>query len=189
MVESTLINPLREGDALLLVDVQNDFFPGGPLPIPDGGRILPVLNRWTSWAEFHNALVYASRDWHPIGHTSFVTDGGEWPSHCIQDTTGAAFHPDLYLPPAVIKVSKGNRFDRDQFSAFNGTGLEAHMQRHGVRRLWVGGLAQDGSVLHTVLDARRLGFEVHLIPGGSRPHTIEGGREALEWMRTCGAWV
>jgi len=177
---------LASGDALLLVDVQVDFCPGGALPIPDGDRVVPALNAWIAAATSAGAPVYASRDWHPAGHPSFTSEGGQWPVHCVQDTPGAAFHPDLRLPADVVKISKGTRFDQDQYSAFHETGLEARLRRDGVRRLWVGGLAQDVCVSATALDARRLGFDVHLIAGGSLPVSREGGLAALRRMSDAG---
>ena len=179
----------RPGDALLLVDVQNDFCPGGALPIPEGDRVVPVLNQWTAEAVTAGIHVFASRDWHPIGHPSFDSEGGKWPVHCLQDTAGAAFHPDLRLPPGAVVVTKGTRFDQDQYSAFDQTGLHERLRKDGVRRLWVGGLAQDVCVCATVLDARREGYEVALIPGGSFPVTAEGGVDALRRMREAGVTV
>ena len=178
---------LGRGDALLVVDVQNDFCPGGALPIPDGDRVIPVLNEWTEAAEAVGVPVYASRDWHPQGHPSFATEGGEWPVHCLQDSPGAAFHPDLRLPAGTVVVTKGTRFDQDQYSAFDETGLDARLRKDGVTRLWVGGLAQDVCVRATVLDARRAGYEVTLIPGGSLPVTPAGGADAADRMREAGA--
>lgn len=177
---------LRNGDALLLVDVQNDFCPGGALPIPEGHRVVPVLNGWIEAADSAGVPIYASRDWHPRGHPSFREEGGEWPVHCLQDTAGAAFHPELRLPPDTTVVTKGTRFDQDQYSAFDQTGLEERLRRDGVRRLWAGGLAQDVCVCASVLDARTLGFQVSLIPGGSLPVTSEGGEDALRRMREVG---
>ena len=174
-------------DALLIVDVQVDFCPGGALPIEGGDGVVPVINEWIRKTRAAGRPVLASRDWHPIGHPSFVTSGGPWPAHCLQDSPGAAFHPDLELPPDVIKVTKGTRFDRDQYSAFQDTGLEACLERLGVERLLVGGLALDVCVKATVLDALELGFQVRLLPGASLPVTRERGREALEAMRRAGA--
>ena len=180
---------LRAGDALLVVDVQNDFCPGGALPIPEGDRVVPVLNAWIAEATRTGVPIFASRDWHPRGHPSFATEGGEWPEHCLQDSRGAALHPGLRLPDSAVVVTKGTRFDRDQYSAFDGTGLDTRLRRDGVRRLLVGGLAQDVCVRATVLDARRLGFDVVLIPGASLPVTTEGGAEALREMRSQGVTV
>lgn len=177
---------LRAGDAVLVVDVQYDFCPGGALPIPYGDKVLPALNLWLDAARLAKLPVYASRDWHPEGHLSFERQGGPWPEHCLQDTPGAAFHSGLRLPPDVVKISKGTRFDQDQYSAFDQTGLDARLRRDGVIRLWVGGLAEDVCVAATAIDARTLGFEVCLIPGGSLPVTSEGGVAARRRMRDAG---
>jgi nicotinamidase/pyrazinamidase len=178
---------LRSGDALLIVDVQKDFCPAGALPIEDGDKIVPVLNRWISAALAKAVPIYASRDWHPVGHVSFKESGGLWPPHCIQDSDGARFHPDLKLPRSVVKVTNGARFDKDQNSAFDETGLAGAMRKAGIQRLFVGGLAEDVCVLATVLDGRREGFEVVLITDATRPLTPQGGEEAREKMRHAGA--
>lgn len=178
---------LQPGDALIVVDVQRDFCEGGALAIREGDRVVPVLNRWMSAAEASGVPVYASRDWHPLRHPSFLELGGPWPVHCVQDTAGAAFHADLSLPPSAIVVTKGTRFDRDQNSAFDGTGLEAELHRRGIRRLWVGGLAQDVCVCATVLDARRHGFETVVIADATMPVTREGRDRAEQQMREAGA--
>lgn len=178
---------LANGDALLIVDVQIDFCPGGALPVPEGDTVVSVLNGWIAAAAEKGVPVYASRDWHPAGHPSFNERGGQWPPHCLQDTPGAAFHPDLRLPADAIKVSKGVRFDKDQYSAFDDTGLAARMRGDGVTRLWVGGLAQDVCVEATVLEARREGFEVHVIEDAMRAITPEGGDAAARRMREAGA--
>jgi len=182
-------NELRQGDALLVIDVQNDFCPGGALPIAHGDEVVPVLNRWLAQAGENNIPVYASRDWHPAGHVSFKESGGEWPPHCLQDTDGAAFHSDLNLPESVIKVTKGVRFDHDQNSAFDETGLAAELRRRDVETVFVGGLAQDVCVLATVLDARREGFQVVLIERATRPVSPDGGNKALSDMRAAGAEI
>lgn len=178
---------LAPGDALLIVDVQPDFCPGGALPIAQGDAVIPVLNTWLAEARKLALPVYASRDWHPRGHMSFAERGGPWPPHCIQDTKGARFHPALDLPPDAIVVTKGVRFDQDQNSAFDQTGLAMELKRAGVKRLWVGGLAEDVCVLASVLDARKAGFSTHLIPEGARPVTVEGGAKARAAMRAAGA--
>src|SRR4051794_8753323 len=112
---------LQRGDALLIIDVQNDFCPGGALPIEHGDAVVPILNTWIGAAEAGGVPVYASRDFHPRTHLSFTQSGGRWPVHCLQDSDGARFHPDLRLPDTAIVVTKGTRFDRDQNSAFDGT--------------------------------------------------------------------
>lgn len=180
---------LREGDAILLVEVQPDFFPGGALPVDEGDRILPVLNEWLAAARERRVPVYASRDWHPAQHVSFAAYGGQWPAHCVQDTPGAAYHPELDLPEDAIKISKGVRLDRDQYSAFDQTGLAEHMRRRGIRRVFVGGLAQDVCVCASVLDGQKEGFEMHLIAAATRPVDPEAGARALEEMEQAGAVV
>ena len=176
-------------DALLLVDVQRDFCPGGFLPIPQGDEVVPVLNRWIGAASAAGVPVYASRDWHPADHVSFQDQGGPWPVHCVQDTPGASFHPDLALPNDAVIISKAQEVDKDAYSALDGTGLTERLRKAGVKRLWIGGLAQDVCVKATVLDALRDGFEVVLIEGGARPVTKQGGREALDAMKGAGAQV
>lgn len=181
------LDSLQEGDGLLLVDVQNDFCPGGTLPIEEGDKVVPVLNQWIEAAQAKGIPIYASRDWHPLQHMSFQGHGGKWPPHCVQDSEGAMFHPELKLPKNVVKITKGVRFDQDQNSAFDQTGLAEQLKRDGVRHLWIGGLALDVCVLATVLDARRLGLEVHVILGATRPVTPEGGEEAIRVMHRAGA--
>lgn len=178
---------LQSGDALMIVDVQNDFCPGGALPIEGGDRVVPVLNRCIEAALASNTPVYASRDWHPSVHVSFKENGGPWPPHCVQDTEGARFHSDLKLPASAIVVTKGVRFDHDQYSAFHETGLGVELRKRGVLRLWIGGLAEDVCVHATVLDALREGFEVAVIENAVRPVTPEGGEKARREMQTAGA--
>jgi nicotinamidase/pyrazinamidase len=185
MAES--LNTLRAGDALIIVDVQRDFCAGGALAIENGDDVVPVLNRWILAAQRAGIPVYASRDWHPLRHPSFREFGGKWPPHCLQDTDGARFHDDLELPPATIVVTKGVRFDHDQNSAFDGTGLTTELHRSKVSRLWIGGLAQDVCVCATVLDARREGFDTIVIADATRPVTREGSELAEEEMRKAGA--
>ena len=184
-----MANPRRAfepGDALLLVDVQIDFCPGGALPIAEGDTVVPVLNRWIAAAADARVPVYASRDWHPRGHLSFTDSGGEWPAHCLQDSEGARFHPHLQLPDSTVIVTKGMRSDRDQYSAFDETGLAAALKTRGVTRVWVGGLAQDVCVRATALDARRLGFDTIVIRDGTRAVTSAGGERANAEMSDAG---
>lgn len=178
---------LQPGDALIVVDVQIDFCPGGALPIEGGDAVVPVLNRWMAAAVDAGVPVYASRDWHPLHHLSFTESGGEWPVHCVQDSHGARFHPGLKLPDSVTLVTKGVRFDRDQYSAFDETGLAMELRKRGVRRVWVGGLAQDVCVHATVLDARRHGFDTFVISDATRPVTAAGGERATAAMGNAGA--
>lgn len=181
--------PMKEGDALLIVDVQNDFCPGGALAIEEGDLVIPVLNEWIAAAEEKGVPVYASRDWHPLQHVSFEGQGGKWPPHCIQDSDGAAFARDLELSGDTVVVTKGVRFDKDQNSAFDETGLAEELKRRGIGRVFVGGLAQDVCVLASVLDARKHGLAVVLIDTATRPVTAEGGEDALRQMKAAGATV
>lgn len=178
---------LREGDALIAVDVQNDFCPGGALAVAGGDRVIPVLNDWIEAAVRMGVPVIASRDWHPVAHCSFQEQGGPWPAHCIQDTPGSAFHPDLQLPADAVIVSKGTAFDRDAYSAFDGTGLAGFLRQKDVRRLWIGGLALDVCVLETVKSACQLGFDTYVIAPATR--AVEPGKSSavLEAMRSAGA--
>lgn len=164
-----------------------DFCPGGSLPVADAHAIVPVLNRWIEAAASARIPVYASRDWHPRAHPSFREQGGPWPEHCVQDSPGAAFHPQLQLPADTVVITKGTRFDGDQNSAFDATGLAVHLRAKGVRRLFVGGLAQDVCVRATVLDALREGFAVRLLEAGMRAVNPRGARESLVEMLAAGA--
>lgn len=178
---------LQAGDALLIVDVQIDFCPGGALPIDDGDAVVPVLNQWIAAAVVASVPIFASRDWHPAEHLSFRQSGGQWPVHCLQDSDGARFHPDLDLPASTILVTKGVRFDKDQYSAFDDTGLAAELRKRNIGRVWIGGLALDVCVRATVLGARQEGFEAAVIADATRPVTAAGGDSANDDMRRAGA--
>jgi nicotinamidase/pyrazinamidase len=179
---------LSPADALLIVDVQNDFCPGGALAVTEGDKVVPIINEWIRMAEAGGAAVFASRDWHPADHISFRHRGGPWPPHCIQGTPGAEFHPDLNLPPNVQVISKADTPDRDSYSAFGGTDLSARLHAAGIQRLWIAGLAQDYCVRATALDGLREGFEVHLIVDATRAVNVEpeDGRRALEEVQRAG---
>lgn len=179
----------QRGDALIVVDVQRDFCPGGKLAVAGGDEVVGVLNRWINAAVTAGAEVLASRDWHPPGHCSFREEGGPWPEHCVQGTPGAEFHPELRLPEGVTIVSKGTSPAHDNYSAFDETGLGDLLDQRGITRVFVGGLAQDICVRATVMDACRLGLEVHVIADGTRPVDVEAGRQALQEMREAGAII
>lgn len=187
MADAEILEQMRDTDALIVVDVQPDFCPGGKLAIEHGDEVIPVINRWLAAAREQGIPVYASRDWHPAGHVSFEESGGQWPEHCVQDTDGAQFHPELELPEDAVKISKGIRLDKDQYSAFDDTGLAGHLRDRRVKRVWIGGLAEDVCVHATVLDACKSGFETHLIPDSTRPVTPEGGEKARKEMSGAGA--
>ena len=175
--------------ALIVVDVQNDFCPGGALAVREGGEVVPVFNRYLESFVKAGLPIYACRDWHPKNHKSFKAQGGPWPPHCVQDTPGADFHPDLKLPANAVIISKAWRSEDESYSEFEGTNLVLYLKRKGVRRVLVGGLATDYCVKHTVLDACRLGFETYLLTDASRGIDVKKGdsEKAVEEMKNAGA--
>jgi nicotinamidase/pyrazinamidase len=177
---------LARGDALVIVDVQNDFVPGGSLAVPRGDEIVPVLNQYIAAFLAAGLPVYATRDWHPADHCSFREHGGIWPAHCIAETAGAAFVTGLRLPASAIIVSKATGRDRDAYSGFAGTDLEARLRAAGAGRLYVGGLATDYCVLNTVRDACSLGFHVVLLAdaiGAVNANPGDGPKALAEMLR------
>lgn len=178
---------LQLGDALILVDVQNDFLPDGALAVPHGDAVIEPLNRMIKRFSDRGLPIFATRDWHPPDHTSFKAQGGPWPPHCVQNSEGAVIAKALHLPMDATVISKGFRTDADAYSGFEGTDLEMHLHQLGARRLFIGGLATDYCVRQTVLNARELGFDVILISDGIRgiaPATVE---KAIAEMVTAGA--
>jgi len=184
------VPPLGSGDALVVVDVQNDFLPGGSLGVPHGDEVIPVLNRWIARARERNVPVFATRDYHPPDHCSFRERGGPWPPHCVQGTPGAELAPGLEVPPEAV-VHKAMDRDREAYSGFDGTDLDARLRAQKVRRLFVGGLATDYCVLNTVKDARRLGYDVVLLESAVRPVEVRpgDGARAIAEMKELGATV
>ena len=180
---------LEPGDALIIVDLQRDFFPGGALPVADGNKVVPLVSELIEEAVAAGVCVVASRDWHPLGHSSFHDAGGLWPPHCVQGSEGAQFHADLRLPRDTIIVSKGEAPERDQYSAFDSTGLADHLRRLGVHRVLIVGLAQDVCVRRTAFDAVGAGFETHVRLSATRPLTSRGGRDAVEDLRHAGVVI
>jgi len=180
---------LKTGDALLVVDVQNDFLPGGSLAVPHGGDVVAPLNHCLALFAEKKLPVYASRDWHTADHISFRARGGPWPPHCVANTAGADFAANLALPPGAVIISKADTRDRDAYSAFGGTDLDRRLKDAGVRRLFTGGLATDYCVLNTVRDALKLGYEVILFTDAVR--AVEAapgdGERALAEVRRLGA--
>lgn len=179
----------ERGLALVVVDVQNDFCPGGALAVKEGNRVVPVFNRYLEIFEKAKLPVYACRDWHPKNHRSFKAQGGPWPPHCVQETPGADFHPDLKLSSNAVIISKGWRPEDESYSEFELTNLELYLKRQGIRRLLVGGLATDYCVKNTVLDACRLGFETCLLTDAIRGIEVKPGdcERALQEMKGAGA--
>jgi len=180
---------LGKGDALLVVDLQNDFLPGGSLGVPQGDRVIGPINTLITLYASRGLPVYASRDWHPGDHCSFSAQGGPWPPHCVADTPGAAFSQALMLPPDAIVVSKAATAQEDAYSAFNGTGLARSMLADGITRVTVCGLATDYCVLNTVLDGIDAGFEILLALEGTRAVEVAqgDGDRAIARMLSRGA--
>ena len=180
---------LQTGDALLVVDVQNDFLPGGSLAVPGGDEVIPVLNHYLATFEAHRLPVFATRDWHPLDHCSFHAQGGPWPVHCVAGTQGAEFAPGLQWPSSTSVISKAASSERDAYSGFEGTDLNSQLRRAGVKRLFVGGLATDYCVLNTVKDALALGYQVVHLVDATRAVNVhpENGHRALEEMAHLGA--
>ncbi len=184
--------PLPEfGDALLAVDVQNDFLPGGSLAVRGGDAVIAPLNAWLLRFEEARLPVFATRDWHPKDHCSFLDRGGIWPVHCVAGTPGAQFPAALRLPPSAHVISKATQREADAYSGFSGTDLDALLRRGSVRRLFVGGLATDYCVLRTVEDACALGYEVLLLRDAVRAVDVQpgDGERALAAMAAAGARI
>lgn len=182
---------LNPTDALIVVDVQNDFLPGGSLAVRDGDAVVPVLNRYLARFRAAGAQVTVTRDWHPRGHCSFVAQGGPWPEHCVAGTRGAEFAEMLELPADALIVSKADTADADAYSGFEDTGLAATLRGLGVTRVFIGGLATDYCVLNTVRDALTEGFETLLLTDAVRPVEAAPGDgvRAVEQMRSLGAII
>ncbi len=177
---------ITETDALLVVDVQNDFCPGGPLAVPDGDMVVSVVNRLL---DKFDHLVF-SRDWHPSDHVSFSEEPefrhGSWPRHCVQHTPGAEFHPDLRVPSDALIVDKATEPDAEAYSAFDGTGLAEQLKERGVARVFVAGLATDYCVKNTALDAAEAGFETFLVEDGAMGIADSTVEAALAEMEQAG---
>lgn len=186
-----MITQLHPSDALLLVDVQNDFLEGGSLAVPDANAILPVINNYLALFSDKSLQIVASRDWHPAGHCSFVDNGGQWPSHCVADTVGAAFSTSISLPASCHIVSKATTADHEAYSGFDGTRLTSFLQEKGIKRVFVGGLATDYCVLQTVLDALDHGFMVVLLVDAIRAVDVQSGdgEQAIAKMIEKGAQI
>ena len=178
------VNPAT--DALLAVDVQYDFLPGGALGVPDGDRVIAPLNRWLG---VPGLFKIASRDWHPPDHCSFQAQGGPWPPHCVRGTRGAEFHESFLSGAADLVVSKATKRDEEAYSAFDSPDLAPALEKRGVRRLWIGGLATDYCVLASVLDARKKGLEAFVIEDAVQGIDAKPGdcEKAVEQMLEAGA--
>jgi len=174
--------------ALIVVDVQNDFCPGGKLAVPHGDEVVEPLNQQIEKFLDRGAPVYKSRDWHPPTTKHFAAYGGTWPPHCVQNTKGAEFHPALKEDPRINVISKGLG-DKDCYSAFDETDLASKLHQQGVEEVVVGGLATDYCVKNTVLDALKHGFKVKALENAMRAVELQpgDGERAIEEMRAAGA--
>ena len=187
---------MADRSALLIVDVQNDFCSGGALAVPDSERVVTAMNRHIADAVRRGRPVYASRDWHPATTGHFAPYGGTWPVHCVQGSAGALFHPALRLPADAIVVSKGEREDRAGYSAFeglteDGTPFSEDLRNRGITHLYVGGLATDYCVKHSVLDGLSEGLRVTVLQDAIAGVDVQTGDSvrAIAEMREKGAEV
>ncbi len=180
---------ITSSDALIIADVQKDFLPDGALGIKDGDQIIPVLNEYITIFKEANAKVIASRDWHPSNHVSFQAQGGQWPPHCVQDTEGAQFSPNLKLPDIVTIVSKATDPNKEAYSVFDGTGLANQLISQGITRIFIGGLATDYCIVNSVLDAKKAGLDAVVLTDGVCGIDVNPGDvdKAFEKMAANGA--
>jgi nicotinamidase/pyrazinamidase len=171
-------------DVLIIVDVQNDFCPGGALAVPGGQQVVPIINRLLQ----HHWLSVATKDWHPADHCSFKPQGGPWPPHCVQHTSGAELHPDLDATAIQLVITKGSYPDQDAYSGFQDTDLAKILREKGVTRVVLCGLATDYCVRSTALDAMREGFAVVVLQDAIRGVEVNPGdcQRALEELRQAG---
>jgi len=179
----------ESGDALIIVDLQNDFLPGGSLAVPDGDAVVPVLNTWIRRFRAAGLPIFATRDWHPADHCSFQDQGGPWPPHCVVGTKGAEITPELVLPPDAFLHSKATRPEKEAYSDFEDGDFGHQLRELDVTRLFIGGLATDYCVRATVLDALKEGFQVVLLLDAIRAVEVQpgDGERAIAEMREAGA--
>ena len=180
---------IRKNDALIIVDVQNDFLPGGALAVNEGDAVIPVINEYIRIFTANKLPIFATRDWHPASHCSFAEYGGPWPSHCVANSPGAQFAPELALTDESTIVHKGTDVDKESYSGFQDTDLADQLHAHGVKRVFVGGLATDYCVLNTVNDALAEGFDAILLTSAIRAVNLDpgDGNRAIELMLERGA--
>src|SRR5688572_28259632 len=172
--------------ALLIIDFQNDFTPGGALAVPEGDTIASKINALAGSGDYD--LVVATRDWHPADHNSFGEQGGPWPVHCVAGTDGAELHPALDQTRIDLTIDKGQAVDTDGYSGFEGTDLEQVLREKGITEVTVVGLATDYCVKNTALDALRAGFQVTVDSTAVRGVEVHEGdsERALAEVRAAG---
>lgn len=181
---------MQKKRALIVVDVQNDFCPGGSLAVPAGDEVVPPLNQLIEEFLERGEPVFKTRDWHPTETKHFADFGGTWPVHCVQQTKGAEFHPALLDDKHIRIISKGLG-DEDSYSGFDRTDLALQLRGLGVEEVWIGGLATDYCVKNTVLDALKEGFRVKALKDAMRPVELNpgDGDRAIDEMRAAGAEI
>jgi nicotinamidase/pyrazinamidase len=181
--------PGEKKKALIVVDVQNDFCPGGSLAVAHGDEVIAPVNQLIKEFLDRGEPVYKTRDWHPPQTNHFAAYGGVWPFHCVQNTEGAEFHPDLLDDPRITIISKGIDDTADGYSGFDGTNLAELLREQGVQEIWVGGLATDYCVKATVIDGVRQGFKVKALADSMRPVNVNpgDGANAVAEMTAVGA--
>ena len=180
---------MASGLALLVVDVQNDFCPGGSLAVQDGDKVVPVLNRVIDAFSKSDLPIFFTRDWHPRNHVSFRDQGGIWPPHCVQGTPGAEFQPDLKVPRGTTVISKGDKAGFEAYSGFQGTDLEKRLKALGVDEVFIGGLTTDYCVRTSSLDALQAGLAVNVMEDCTRAVNVRpgDGARALAEIQKAGA--
>jgi nicotinamidase/pyrazinamidase len=183
--------PEENKKALIIVDVQNDFCPGGSLAVAHGDEVIAPLNQLMQEFLDRDEPVYKTRDWHPPQTNHFAAYGGIWPFHCVQNTPGANFHPDLLDDPRVTVISKGIDDTADGYSGFDGTSLDELLRADGISEIWVGGLATDYCVKETVIDGVRRGYKVKALADAMRAVNVnpDDGTNAIEQMKSVGAEI
>jgi len=186
--EATMPKP---HDALLVVDPQIDFFPGGALPVADGDAILPTVNLALRVFSDGGLPIFVTRDWHPADHCSFTAQGGPWPEHCVKGTAGAELHADLDLPPIFSVVQKATTSDREAYSDFEGTGLDEVLRTQKIERVVVCGLALEYCVRAACLDAIKAGLDAVLLGDGTRAVEVQpgDGERTLAELRAAGVVI
>ena len=177
------------GDALLVIDIQNDFLPGGSLSVPEGDQVIPVLNDYIDQFIKRQLPVFATRDWHPSNHCSFIQQGGPWPEHCIAGSKGAEFSADLNLSTSTHIISTGIDVEQEGYSGFENPALKLQLDNAGAKRLFIGGLATEYCVLNTVLDALNYHYKVLLLIDAIRAIDVrqQDGGNAINEMIQKGA--
>ncbi|MEW6102028.1 MAG: bifunctional nicotinamidase/pyrazinamidase [Candidatus Omnitrophota bacterium] len=185
---------MKAKKALLVVDVQNDFCPGGSLGIPEGDKIIPNVNKYIRFFAKKKLPIFASRDWHPPRTKHFQAFGGEWPAHCIQNTQGAKFHPDLKMHKNTILLYKGTGPEEDSYSVFqakdlSGEGFLKILKRLGIQELYIAGLATDYCVRSSALDALKNSLKVKILMDAIKGVDLKAGdsERAIQEMVKKGA--